>query len=188
MHLRNEKITDLTDSTIQLVYDIGAGMNVELDVYEISADTFSDTALTPIYTLLANSMYKIGRGWNPAQTTDFLEVVKRCKIDISIVNHNGVDLDIGREASHLQAHPNTFCRKLLKNNKKITMIVRVLGFGKDHPTDSTIDPHAHLSTKQNVTAITGSGRIVIMGDGATKATFATALPDGSYPCKIFSMG
>jgi hypothetical protein len=174
----------------KIFYDISAGMTVELDVvyvYDISADTFSDMDLTPIYTLLANSMYKIGRGWTPAQTADFLEVVKRCEIDISIVNHNGVELDIGREVSHLRARDKTFFRKLTKNNKDVTMVVRVLGFGKDDPTDSNIDPHAHLSMKQNFMALAGSGRIVIMGDGANNPTFATALPDGSSPPDIFSM-
>jgi hypothetical protein len=143
-------MTDITGTTIQLVYYIGAGMIVELDVvdvYNISDDTFADTALTPIYTLLANSMYKIGRGWTPARTSDFLEVVKRCELDISIVNHKGFALNIGREISHLRAQSKTFCWKLLKNNKVITMIVRVIGFEKDDPTDSKANPHVHLSMK-----------------------------------------
>jgi hypothetical protein len=72
-----------------------------VDVYDISANTFSDMALTPIYTHLEHSMYKIGWGWTPARTANFLGVVKRCGIDISIFNHNGVELDIGREISHL---------------------------------------------------------------------------------------
>jgi hypothetical protein len=58
-------------------------VDVELDVVNannISADMSSDTALTPIYTLLANSMYNIRRGWNPARTADLLEVVKRSGI------------------------------------------------------------------------------------------------------------
>jgi hypothetical protein len=188
MHLRNDKMTDLTDATIQLVYGIGAGMTVELDVtelFDISANTFADAALTPIYTLLANSMYKIGRGWTPSHTADFLEVVKRCEIDISIVNHNGVELDIGRKPSHLRAHVKNFCRQIVKNNKDITMIVRALGFGKDDPAESKVDPNAHLSMKQNVTALTGSGRIVIMGNN--KPTTGTTLPDGSPPREIFSM-
>jgi hypothetical protein len=181
-------MTDITDATIQLVNNIGAGLAVEfdlVDVYAISKDTFSDTALTPIYTILANSMYKIGRSWTPARTTDFLEVVKRCAIDISIVNHNGVALDMGRELSHLQAHSKTFCRQIIKNNKKITMIARVLGFGKDDPVDSKLD--VHLSKRQDVTVLTGSGRIVIMGDSANKPTLVTPLPDGSSPREIFSM-
>jgi hypothetical protein len=183
-------MTDITNATIQLVYDTGASMTVELDVvdvYDISSDTFSDTALTPIYTLLANSMYNIRWGWTPVRTGDFLEVVKRCEIDISIANHNGVELDIGREVSYLRDHDNTFCWQLLKNNKDIIMSVHVLGFGKDDPTNSKIDHHAHLTMKQNATALAGSWRIVTMDDGANKPTFATALPDGSPPRDIFSM-
>jgi hypothetical protein len=45
MHMRNEKMMDITDTTIQLVYDTGAGKTVELnviDVYDISADAFTD--------------------------------------------------------------------------------------------------------------------------------------------------
>jgi hypothetical protein len=59
MKLRNDKMTDITDATIQLVYNIGAGLAVELDVidvYDISKYTFSNTAITPIYTIVANSM------------------------------------------------------------------------------------------------------------------------------------
>jgi hypothetical protein len=67
------------------------------------------------------------------------------------------------------------------------MIVRVLGFGKDDPAESKVDPNAHLSMKQNVTALTGSGRIVIMGNSANKPTIDTTLPDGSSPREIFSM-
>jgi hypothetical protein len=110
MHLRNDKMTDLTDATIQLVYDIGAGMTMELDVtelFDISANAFADAALTPIYTLLANSMYKIGRGLTPSRTADFLKVVKRCEIDISIVNHNGVEHWAGAEL------PPCSCQDLL---------------------------------------------------------------------------
>jgi hypothetical protein len=114
-------------------------------------------------------------------------VAKRCEIDISIVNHNGVELDIGREISHLRAHAETFCRQLLKNKNDITMIVRVIGFGKDDPADSKVDPHGHLSMKQNSMALTSSGRIVIMGDSANKPILATTLPDESSPRKIFSM-
>jgi hypothetical protein len=66
------------------------------------------------------------------------------------------------------------------------MIVHVVGFGKDDPADSKIDPHAHLSMKQNATALTGSGCIFIMGDGDNKTIFATALPDGSNPRYIFT--
>jgi hypothetical protein len=190
MHLRNDKMTDLTDATIRLVYDTGAGRTVELDVtelFDISANTFADAALTPIYTLLANSMYKIGRGWTPSRIADFLEVVKRYEIDISIVNHNGVELDIGRELSHLRAHAKTFYQKIVKNNKDITIIVRVLGFGKDDPDESKVDPNAHLSMKQNVMALTGSERIVIMGNSASKLTTDTTLPDGYSPREILSM-
>jgi hypothetical protein len=67
------------------------------------------------------------------------------------------------------------------------MIACVIRFGKDYPTDSNIDPYAHLSMKQNVTALTGSGRIVIMGYGANKPIFTAALPDGSSPRVILSM-
>jgi hypothetical protein len=65
------------------------------------------------------------------------------------------------------------------------MIVRVLGFGKDDPADSKLD--FHLSKRQDVTALTGSGRIVIMGDSANKPTLVTTLTDGSSPWEIFSM-
>jgi hypothetical protein len=190
MHLHNDNMSDLIDTTIQRVYDIGAGLTVELDVvdaYAISANTFSNTDLTPIYTLLANSMYKIGRSWTPARTADFLEVVKRCEIDISTINHNVVELDIGRDISLICAHAKTFSRQLIKNNKDITMIVRVLGFGKDDPAESKIDPHAHLWMKQNITTLTSSGRVVIMGDDTNEPTLVTALPDGSSPREIFSM-
>jgi hypothetical protein len=65
------------------------------------------------------------------------------------------------------------------------MIVRVLGFGKDDPADSKLD--VHLSKRQDVTALAGSGRIAIMGDSANKPTLVTTLPDGSSPREIFSM-
>jgi hypothetical protein len=53
MHRRNEKMMDITDATIQLVYDIGAGMTVELDVvnvYAISANTFADNSYTHLHS------------------------------------------------------------------------------------------------------------------------------------------
>jgi hypothetical protein len=67
------------------------------------------------------------------------------------------------------------------------MIVHVLRCGEDDPAESKIDLHARLSMKQNVTALTGSGRIVIMGDSANMPTFVATLPDGSSPHDIFSM-
>jgi hypothetical protein len=65
------------------------------------------------------------------------------------------------------------------------MIVRVHGFGKDEPTKSKMDPKGHLA--QDVTALTGSGRVVVMGDNEKTPTNATLLPDGTPPVEIFSM-
>jgi hypothetical protein len=110
-----------------------------------------------------------------------------CEINTSIVNHNGVELDIGRELSHLLHHAKTFCGQLIKNNKDITMIARVLGFGKDDHVDSKVHSHGHLYMKQNVTDLTSYGRIFIMGNSAKNPTDAVTLPDGSYPREIFSM-
>jgi hypothetical protein len=104
---------DITDTTIQLVYDIGAGMTVELDVvdvYAISANTFSDNFLTPIYIIFENSMYKIGRGWTSARTSDFLEMVNHCEIDISIVNHTGVSLTLEDRSVTSELMPRPFVR------------------------------------------------------------------------------
>jgi hypothetical protein len=67
------------------------------------------------------------------------------------------------------------------------MIVRVLGFGNDDPADSKVEPHSDLSLKQNVMSLTGSGRIVIMGDSANKHTLAMILPSSSSPREVFSM-
>jgi hypothetical protein len=67
------------------------------------------------------------------------------------------------------------------------MIVRVLGFGKDDPADSNVDPNAHISMKQTVTAIAGSGYIINMGDSANNPTTATMLPNGSSTHDTLSM-
>jgi hypothetical protein len=78
MHLRKKKITYVADATIQLVNDIGPGMTVELDVvdiYDISSNIFAETDITSIYTILAKSMYKIGWGWTPVRTDDFLKLL-----------------------------------------------------------------------------------------------------------------
>jgi hypothetical protein len=57
----------------------------EHDVKKKTKFLWHGTTLTPIYTHLADSIYKIGWGWTPARASDLLEVVKRGEIDVSIV-------------------------------------------------------------------------------------------------------
>jgi hypothetical protein len=77
MKLRNYKMTDVADAIILLAFNIGAGAQSELefsDVYDISTNSFLDTAIGMIFTHLSNGMYKIGRGWTPSRSLDFAEV------------------------------------------------------------------------------------------------------------------
>jgi hypothetical protein len=67
------------------------------------------------------------------------------------------------------------------------MIIRVHGFGKDDPTESRVDPTSHLSLYQNATALTGYGRIVVLGDHQHKPTAMVSLPDVTAPIVILSM-
>jgi hypothetical protein len=63
---RNYKMTDLTQATIKLVFEIGAVTQSELeltDIFDISKNAFSDSAIQVILAHLSNGMHKIGCGW-----------------------------------------------------------------------------------------------------------------------------
>jgi hypothetical protein len=69
MKLCNYKMIDVADATILLTFNIGSGVQSELellDIYDISTSSFLDTAIHTIFTHLSNGMYKIGRGWTPS--------------------------------------------------------------------------------------------------------------------------
>jgi hypothetical protein len=80
-----------------------------------------------------------------------------------MIGADGEEIDLGRTVDHLRFHTKAICRCLEWLNFDATMIVCFHGFGKDDPTDSKVDPNAHLALQQNVTALTGSGYVVIMG-------------------------
>jgi hypothetical protein len=152
-------MVDVANATILLAFHIGAGAQSELefsDIFDILTNSFLDTAIHTIFTHLSNGMYKIGQGWTPSRSSDFAEVIGREELDISIVGHNGDELDIGRTLAHLKFHSKTICKQIVKGNQEITMRIRLHGFGKDDPTESKVDPTSHLSLCQNITAFTGS--------------------------------
>jgi hypothetical protein len=190
MKLRNDKMTDFNQATIKLVFDIGAFTQSELeltDIFDISKNTFTDSAIQVILDHLSNGMHKIGCGWTASSTHDFSEVIGRQEVEISMLGADDKEIDLGRTVDNLRFHTKAICRRLERLNFEATMIVRVHGFGKDDPTKLKMDPKGHLALRQDVTALTGSGRVVVMGENDKTPTNATSLPDGTPPVEVFSM-
>jgi hypothetical protein len=107
MHPRKDTLIDITDSIIHLVYEVGAGMIVErngIEVFDISSNTFSDTAISPPLHSSCKLSDKIGRGWTAARTSNFLGAYKHGEIDVSIINHSVDELGLSLELAHLRAH------------------------------------------------------------------------------------
>jgi hypothetical protein len=183
-------MTDLTQATIKLVFKIGAVTQSELeftDIFVISNNIFSDLAIQVILAHFSNGMYKIGRGWTASRSKDFSEVIRRQEIELSMIGADGEEIDLGCMVDNLRFHTKVIFRLFERLNGEATMIVRVNIFGKDDPADSKLDPNAHLALQQNVTALTGSGRVGVMGDRDKSSTNATTLPGGTTPEEIFSM-
>jgi hypothetical protein len=183
-------MTDIADATTLLAFNIGAGAQCELEfsyIFDISTNSFFDTAIHAFFTHLFNEMYSIGRDCTPSRSSAFAEFIGREELDSSIVGHTGDGLDIGRTLAHIKFHSKTICRQIVKCNKDITMKICVHGFGKDDQTDSKVYPIQYLSLRQNITALTGYGRVVVMVDCQNKPATTTTLPDGTSPIDIFSM-
>jgi hypothetical protein len=158
-------MTDLSQASIKLVLKIGAVTQSELDltdIFDISKNALSDSAIQVILAHLSNGMKKIGHGWNASRSKDFFEVVGGKKIERSMIGADGEEIDIGSTVDNLHFHTKASCRRLERLNFESTMIVCVHGFGKDDPMDSKVDPNAYLALQHNVTALTGSGCVIIM--------------------------
>jgi hypothetical protein len=69
----------------------------------------------------------------------------------------------------------------------LVIIAKALGFVKDDPTRSILNPMQRLNMKQNVTSLTGSGLITIQGNSHNVPTHAGSNADGSPVIKIYAM-
>jgi hypothetical protein len=97
MKLRKDKMTDLNHATIKLVFDIGAVTQSELelmDIFDISKNTFTDSAIQVILAYLSNGMHQIGRGWTASRTHDFSEVIGRHEVELSMLGAGGEEIDV----------------------------------------------------------------------------------------------
>jgi hypothetical protein len=183
-------MTDLTQDTIKLVFEIGVVRQSELeftDVFDISKNVFSDLTIQVILAHLSNGMHKIRRGWTVSRSKDFSEVIGRQKIELSMIGADGEEIDLGCAVDNLHFHTKAICRRLERLNGEATMIVHVHRFGKDDPTDSKVKANAHFALRHNATALTDSGCVVVMGDRDKSPNNATTLPDGTTPEEILIM-
>jgi hypothetical protein len=78
-------------------------------------------------------------------------------------------------------------REAAGTESSLIIVVKALGFGKDDPTGSILDPMQRLNMEQNVTALTGSGMITVQGNSQNIPTHTGNNADGSPPIKIYVM-
>jgi hypothetical protein len=57
-------------------------------------------------------------------------------------------------------------KELTEGSPLVTIVVRAIVFDKDDPAGSLLNPMGRLNIKQNVTALTGSGMISIIGNAS----------------------
>jgi hypothetical protein len=98
----------------------------------------------------------------------------------------GDEVTLGRDSSQIQCNM-ALIKELADGSPSVTIVVSVIGFGKDDPAGSLLNPMGRLSMKQNITTITGSGMILIIGNASYVLTHSGSNADGSPPIEVYSM-
>jgi hypothetical protein len=158
--------TTLADVHIKLEVDIGASsicLFYGRDIYDAAVDQILSTFPTTIANQILGSLYQIGSGWTAARSSDFGSVVKHSELNHYLILDDGGEITFGRDVPQMQNSFNLL-KELGDNATSIVMIFRVVGFGKDDPHGSILNPASHLNMRETVTALTGSGIISILGN------------------------
>jgi hypothetical protein len=109
------------------------------------------------------TLHQIGVGWTAVRVTDFTSLMQRGGLLYSLVLDNGDEICFGRTSPHIQSNIGAV-REAAGNGSSLVIVVKALGFGKDDPTGSTLNPMQRLNMKQNVMALTGSGMVTVQGN------------------------
>jgi hypothetical protein len=181
--------TTLANARIKLKVEIGASSICLLygrDFYDAVTDTILPNAPTIIAEKVVASLHQIGGGWTAARSSDFLSVVKRGELNYYLVLDDGDEITFGRDAPQMQDNL-VLLKELGDAAASIVILVRAVGFGKDDPHGSLLNPMTRLSMKQNVTALTGSGMISVLGNASNVPTHTGMNADGSPTIEIYAM-
>jgi hypothetical protein len=99
---------------------------------------------------------------------------------------DGEEVTLGSDSSQIQ-HNMVLLKDLADGRPSVNIVVRAIGFGKDDPSGSLLNPMGRLRTKQNVTTLTGSGMISIIGNVSYVPTHSGSNEDGSSPIELYAM-
>jgi hypothetical protein len=177
--LGNGKMTTLSDTRFKLKIDIGASALCLLygwDIHDVTSDTILSAAPAFIAAHVTHSLHQIGGGWNAARQSDFLGVVKRGELNYYLLLDDGDEVTLGHDSSQIQRNMELI-KELAEGSPSVTIVVRAIGFGKDDPAGSLLNPMGRLNMKQNVTALTGSGMISIIGNASYVPTYSGSNAD-----------
>jgi hypothetical protein len=182
-------MTTLANIRIKLKIEIGASpicLFYGRDIYDAATDQILATAPATISNQVIGFLHQIGGGWTAARSSDFLSVVKRNELNYYLVLDDGDEVTFGRDIPDMQNNL-TQLKDMKDSATSIAMIVRDVGFGKDDPLGSILNPMSRLNMKQNVTAFTGSGMISILGNACNVPTRIGTNADGSPLIEIYDM-
>jgi hypothetical protein len=187
--IRNGKMTTLSDMHFKMKIDIGATalcLFYGRDIYDADTDTIRSTAPDTISAHVTHSLHQIAGGWTDARQSDFLGVVKRGELNYYLLLDDGDEVTIGRDDAQIQRNM-ALIKELAESCSAVTIVVRAVVFSKDDPTRSVLNPMSLLSMKQNVTALTGSGMVSVLGNAKNIPTHTGMNVDGSPPIEIYAM-
>jgi hypothetical protein len=183
------KMTTLPQTRFKLKIDIGATalcLFYGRDIYDTNDDTIRLTTPNVLSAHVTNSLHQLGGGWTAARRSDFLGVIQRGELNCFLLLDDGDEVTLGRDAARIQRNLELI-KELAEGSPAVTIIVRAVGFGKDDPAGSLLIPMNRLDMKQNVTALTGSGMISILGSHSNIPTHTGSNADGSSPIEIYAM-
>jgi hypothetical protein len=120
-----------------------------------------------------------------ARSSDFLSVVKRGELNCYLILDEGGEITFSRDVPQMQNNL-TLLKELGDNAASIVVVVRTVGFGKDDPNGSILNPMSRLNMTQNVKALTGSGMISILGNASNATTHTRTNADGSPTVEIYA--
>jgi hypothetical protein len=143
-------MTTLTDTRFKLKIDIGASALCLLygrDIYDVASDTILSTAPAVIAAHVTHYLHQIGGGWTAARQSDFLGVVKRGELNYCLLLNDGDEVTLGCDSSQIKRNRGVI-KELADSSPSVTIVVRAIGFGKDDPAGSLLNPMGHLSMKQ----------------------------------------
>jgi hypothetical protein len=99
---------------------------------------------------------------------------------------DGDEVTLGRDLSQIQRNM-ALIKELDNGSPSVTIVVCAIGFGNDDPAGSLLNPMGRLSMKQNITSLTGSGVILIIGNARYVPTHSGSNADGSPPIELYAM-